>query len=272
MRIRIRQEMAYAYDPPARSILQILRVTPRAHEAQHVINWRIDIDVDCRLRAGEDGFGNLTHSFSAEGPINQMCIAFEGEVETLDTAGVVRGSLERFPPQLYLRETLFTAATDGMRDYADGIVNPDLPVLDNAHCLLGGMKELFQFAPSEAPAPAQPLGDVFAAKRGDARDLARAYIAMARHANLPARYVSGFVQSPELDGDLALPHGWAEIFVEGLGWVGFDPALGRCASDTHVRIACGLDHLDASPARFTNTGGLASIATRAVTNSRRLRG
>ncbi|RQR35937.1 MULTISPECIES: transglutaminase family protein [unclassified Burkholderia] len=42
-------------------------------------------------------------------------------------------------------------------------------------------------------------------------------------------------------------HAWAEAYVEGLGWVGFDPFMNRCPDERYVRIAIGLDHRDAQP-------------------------
>ncbi|MDN7903688.1 transglutaminase family protein [Burkholderia diffusa] len=42
-------------------------------------------------------------------------------------------------------------------------------------------------------------------------------------------------------------HAWAEAYVEGLGWVGFDPFMNRCPDERYVRIAVGLDYRDAQP-------------------------
>ncbi|MGO8834173.1 MAG: transglutaminase N-terminal domain-containing protein, partial [Roseiarcus sp.] len=50
MRIRISQETSYAYEPAARSVIQVLRMTPRSFEAQYVMRWRIATDIDCTLR------------------------------------------------------------------------------------------------------------------------------------------------------------------------------------------------------------------------------
>ena len=57
-----------------------------------------------------------------------------------------------------------------------------------------------------------------------------------------------------LDGQAA-GHAWAEVLVEDLGWVAFDPANGIAATDSYVRIAVGLDYLSAAPIRGTRYGG-----------------
>src|SRR6266567_4301172 len=109
MRIRISHLTTYRYHTPATSVIQMLRLTPRNHDGQYVARWRIDVSADCRLEQHEDAFGNITHAFTAEGPFNELTVQVEGEVETRDTQGVVRDSVERFPPSLYLRETTLTA-------------------------------------------------------------------------------------------------------------------------------------------------------------------
>ncbi len=62
MRIRIDYETRYAYERQARSIIQSLRLTPRSTEGQQVRDWRIETDVDTRLRRSEDAFGNIVHT------------------------------------------------------------------------------------------------------------------------------------------------------------------------------------------------------------------
>ncbi|RQS74488.1 transglutaminase family protein [Burkholderia sp. Bp8963] len=48
-------------------------------------------------------------------------------------------------------------------------------------------------------------------------------------------------------------HAWAEAYVDGLGWVGFDPFMNRCPDERYVRIAVGLDYRDAQPVTGSGT-------------------
>ena len=105
MRLRIAHTTVHRYDPPATGVIQVLRLTPRNHDGQYVIRWRIDVSSDVRLAAHEDAFGNLTHVFSADGPFDELRVEVDGEAETQNTDGVVRGAAERFPPTLFLRDT-----------------------------------------------------------------------------------------------------------------------------------------------------------------------
>src|SRR6266853_5410295 len=109
MRIRVSHETLYRYEQPPKGVIQMLRMTPRNHDGQYVVGWRIDVSADCRLDQHEDAFGNITHAFAADGPLGELSLLVEGEIETRDAQGIVRDAVERFPPSLYLRETALTA-------------------------------------------------------------------------------------------------------------------------------------------------------------------
>ena len=66
--------------------------------------------------------------------------------------------------------------------------------------------------------------DAFAQRRGVCQDHAQIFIACARRLGIPARYVSGHLQRTDGQDDQEASHAWAEGYVAGLGWVGFDPA------------------------------------------------
>src|SRR5947199_9183566 len=104
MLIHVLHSNNYRYDPPAKSVIQILHLTPRNHDGQFVNEWRIELSADCRLAQHQDAFGNCTHAFTADGPLAELTVQVEGDVETRDTQGIIRGAVERFPPSLYLRQ------------------------------------------------------------------------------------------------------------------------------------------------------------------------
>src|SRR3954465_194250 len=98
MRIQISHDTIYRYEEQPRSVIQTLRLMPRNHEGQYVKNWRIDVSENCHLDQHEDAVANMPHLASAEGPFAEVRVLVEGEVDTQDTAGVVKGAIERFPP------------------------------------------------------------------------------------------------------------------------------------------------------------------------------
>lgn len=254
MHIRIRRETIYRYAEPVKAAIQKLALTPRNHDGQHVLDWRIDVDRDCRLRACEDAYGNIVHSFSVDGPLETLTTVVEGAVETFDTAGVVRGAIERFPPELYLRETPSTTPDAALRDFARASTEGESDALSRLHALLGALHREMILDEAEAAQPS-PAADALARRKGVLRDFVHVFIACARSLETPSRYVSGYAIREDGIAETAAGHGWAECHVTGLGWVGFDPV--RCASpdDTYVRVAVALDHLGAAPIRGARTGG-----------------
>ena len=255
MRIRVSHDTVYRYNTPATSAVQILRLTPRNHDSQYIVRWRLELNVDCRLDPFEDAFGNLAHSFTVDGPLSELVIRVEGEVETQDAAGIVKGAMERFPPSFYLRDTPLTAANGAIvsfaRETASNAVDDQLALL---HALTSRIYNEFVFDPDPTH-PAMAAAESFALKRGVCQDYAQIFIAAARHLNIPARYVSGYFLRVDGITQQEAGHAWAEAYLPTLGWVAFDPANGIAATAAHVRVAIGLDSLAAAPVRGIRFGG-----------------
>jgi len=254
MLLRIRHETIYRYGAPVKSVTQKLLLTPRNNAAQRVVNWRIEVDRDCRLRQSEDAFGNIQHSFTVEGPFDALTTLVEGEVETFDHAGVIGGVVERFPPALYLRETELTAADAALRDFADEAGRREASALDRLHALMAALHAAVAFEEGVTPTAA-PAALAFAQKRGGCQDFAHIFVACARALEIPARYVSGYFKPEDGEDAQAAGHAWAEAHVEKLGWVGFDATQCISPNDAYVRVAAALDHLGAAPIRSARVGG-----------------
>jgi transglutaminase-like putative cysteine protease len=254
MRIQISHETVYRYEQPARSVIQMLRLTPRNHDGQYVENWHIDMSENCQLDQHEDAFGNITHVFSAEGPLSELRVLVEGRVDTRDTNGLVVGAIERFPPSLYLRETPLTQADIAIAEFARLSLHSASEPLAVLHDLLERLHSevTFDSMPTQATTTAV---EAFGLKRGVCQDLAHIFIAAARSIAVPARYIGGHFHRADGVTEQEAGHAWAEAFVPDLGWVAFDAANGICATDAHVRVAVGLDYLGAAPVRGTRFGG-----------------
>ena len=252
MRIGVRHETRYRYDTPPTGVIQTLRLTPRNHEGQFVLDWRIEVSADCRLDEQEDAFGNIIHAFTADAPLTDLTVTAAGVVETQDTNGVVRDAIERFPPSLFLRETPLTHADAAMQAFAAAMdaSNP----LSLLHGLLDRLYEDIAFDTDPTHAATTAI-EAFALKRGVCQDMAHIFVGCARAAGVPARYISGYLHRNDGAIDQGAGHAWAEAYVEDLGWVAFDPANGTCATDAYVRVAVGLDYLGAAPVRGTRYGG-----------------
>ena len=241
MHLRIRHEIQCRFDVPARNLVSVLRLSPRSHEGQHVTDWWIDADIDCGLRAGDDEYGNLTHTFSTGGPIGGIKITAAGTVDTFDTAGVTRSTAERLPIPIFLRETALTAADEPLRAFAESCVAGQDSVLGKLHAIMDGVSGTIAL---ETGTQSTSAIDTLASRSGSQGAHAHLFIAAARHAGIPSRFVNGYLVRGR-SGE-ATCHSWAEAHVSGLGWVGFDPLNNVCPRGEHVRGAVGLDSLGAS--------------------------
>ncbi|HWV51875.1 transglutaminase family protein [Pseudorhodoplanes sp.] len=255
MRIQVWHDTTYNYSWPVTGVIQILRLTPRNSEGQYVLGWRIDVSADCPVSCHVDAFGNVTHTLTADGPLSQLVVHVEGEAEVEDTNGVVKGTIEPFPPSLFLRETPLTQASEEIRVFANNIAgSAGKDRLTQLHALLDTLPQTITFDtdPTHVHTTA---AEAFALKRGVCQDISHIFIAAARSLGIPARYVSGYFYRADGMNDQHAGHAWAEAYVDGLGWVGFDATNGMCPTDSYLRVASGLDYLNAAPVRGSRIGG-----------------
>jgi transglutaminase-like putative cysteine protease len=254
MRLRITHTTSYRYEPPATGVIQVLRLTPGSHDGQYVADWQIDVSADARLDMHYDAFGNVTHVL-AIGPTEDLTITAEGLIETTDTGGVLKGTDERFPPQLFLRTTDLTVPSPAMAGVVRELrADPDGDSIAFLHALMSAINAHMTFD-DDPTHSGTTAAEAFALRRGVCQDYAHVFIACARAGGVPARFVAGhFLRADGLVHQQA-GHAWAEAHVPGLGWVGFDPANGICSTDAHARVAIGLDYLGAAPVRGTRYGG-----------------
>jgi transglutaminase-like putative cysteine protease len=255
MRIRIAHETRYTYERPARAIQQVFRLTPRDHEGQHVVTWRLEPSAEGTLRAAEDPYGNICHHFAPEGEISEFTLRVTGIVETHEAAGLVQGTVERLPDLVYLRDTELTAADNAIRVFAHDLGPASSgDTLSLLHKLLEAVHGEVAFDTGTTDV-GTTAAQSFALRRGVCQDLTHIFISAARCLGVPARYASGYFRRVDGVVEQDAGHAWAEAKTPELGWVGFDPANGISTTEAHVRVAVGLDYLSVAPIRGTRRGG-----------------
>ena len=249
MRIRIDYTTAYTYAAPAHGVIQLLRLQPRSGQDQHVTRWRIDVDADGALRAGTDAFGNWTHLFTADGPVRRLTLTCTGEIDTDEAHGAVRGFVEPLAPMMFLRTTELTMPSPAIVALAHEVAGS--AVLNRLHALNARLNTAMTFD-AAATGTGTDAATAFAQASGVCQDYTHVFCAAARAMGVPARYVSGHYVRAETQ---PAGHAWAEALVPDLGWVGFDPTNGISVTPAHIRVAVGLDYLDAAPVRGARRGG-----------------
>ena len=255
MRLTVSHSTSYRFDPPARGVVQSLRLSPSLFDGQKVLNWSVTV-ADAEMGASfRDGAGDWVQTISMLGPVSELVVEVAGEVETTDLAGVVKGHKEQVPPMTYLRSTRATRPDKGLRKLADAVVaqNSGATPLELAHALSAAIADAIAYHPGETHAQTT-AAEALALGLGVCQDHAHALIGAAIAAEMPARYVTGYLHSTDDGQAHEASHAWAEIHVQDLGWVGFDPSNRCCPDERYIRLGSGYDASDAAPIRGVSKG------------------
>lgn len=251
MLIEIRHRTTYRYATAASYAIQSLRLTPPAFDGQRVLSWSVVAPGLVQREPYIDCFGNRVQMAAIARLHERIEIEAAGIVETEDRIGIVRGLNDSTPLQVFLRQTPRTAANKAIRDLAKSAVRRE--TLETLHMLMAAVRRAVSYEIGSTTAHTS-AAEALAEGKGVCQDHAHVFIAAARSLHIPARYVNGYFLSGT-EAPSEAHHAWAEAWVPGLGWVGFDPANGTCPTERYVRLACGLDSVSAAPIRGTQKGG-----------------
>lgn len=259
MRLKISHMTEYSYAEPVEFALQRLRLTPLDCPGQHVASWQTSVTGAGREAVYTDHFGNRVELVSIAGGARSINIMAMGEVETEERNGVFGPHIGYVPLWLYQRETPLTKPGKRVRELARTVEGDG--ELKKMHSLMSAIAEGTEYSKgaTDAGTTAEQSLEL---KAGVCQDFAHIFVSAARHLGLPARYVSGYM----LDGSGmdAASHAWAEVHIQGLGWVGFDPANEICPDERYVRLASGLDYGDTAPVSGMRIGTAPEMVTVAV--------
>jgi transglutaminase-like putative cysteine protease len=238
----------YRYAEPVSRSTQYIRLSPFPSLAQRVLHWKVDLPADGVVMS--DAFDNPTHLLTLNRPHEGIEILAQGEVEVSGTdEGEPAGRLD---PRIFLRATSLTGMDDDLLNFIEPMRSmvrqrPLIGVTDLMHAVLDAMpytKDVTDVSFNAAQS--------FAAKAGVCQDHAHVYTSCCRAMNVPARYVSGYVFTP--DTEEVASHAWAEVWLANR-WLSFDISNARNAGATHLKLAVGLDYNDACPVRGVRLGG-----------------
>lgn len=247
MQLSIRHRTVYRYAPATPAVTMRLKLFPGGYEAQTVTRWAVSVNGATVKGELRDSWGDAVATLFLRGGLETLEIIAEGVVETVDLAGLLRGWREPMRPGVCLRETPHTKPDAAIRALAAEGAHGETP-LARAHGLMGAVGEAIAYTPG-ATGAATTAAAALAAGKGVCQDHAHVLIAAARSLGWPARYVTGYFLPGEGEIPDAATHAWAEIWIAGLGWVGFDASTGLCPTDAYVRLCAGLDAADAAPLR-----------------------
>ena len=102
--------------------------------------------------------------------------------------------------------------------------------------IISRINQSFSYQLREEPGVQSAL-DTLTRGTGSCRDFANLLMFTARSLGLAARFVSGYLCAPPSPNDFGATHAWAEIYLPGPGWKGFDPTIGRVVGSEHIPVA-----------------------------------
>lgn len=252
MLLTISHETRYSFDHGVSHGLQRLRLRPKATHGQQIVEWTTTLQ-GARFEAEyDDQHLNHVELVSLEPGAREVVVTCSGTVRTVDNNGVLGDHVGHMPLWCFLRATPLTRAGLKVRALVAGVDADRGDTLAFLHRLSDAVRNTVEYVPGTTDVKTS-AEQALAAGRGVCQDHAHIFISAGRLLDIPMRYVGGYLK---MDGrsEQEAGHGWAEAYVRGLGWVGFDVANEICPDERYVRVATGCDYREAAPFTGIATG------------------
>lgn len=244
MKLRIRHQTTYTYDQPVRYGLQQMRLIPLTNRLQTVLNWDLAIEGGKAELTCNDQYRNQYTLVQIDAGVTQVSLTASGEVETHSSDGVLGKIYDTAPLWHFKQHTPLTKPGPGIAELSRLISTPS-EALGDLHSLSNKILTDLPYG-GGATKVTTTAEDALQMESGVCQDHAQIFIAAARHAGIPARYVSGYLMLDDtIDQDAT--HAWAEAHIDGLGWVAFDVSNCISPDERYVRLAVGRDAKDTAP-------------------------
>jgi transglutaminase-like putative cysteine protease len=269
MKYTIRHKTAYAYLEPVSLCHNIARLVPRNTVDQTCTNTHIHISPKPdRINEYEDFFGNKVIYFSIEKEHRELTVQVTSEVDrktphekncgddpgmSWENAVLLTNSYqdEMLEIKQYIFETPMTVHDELIRNYALRSFTTGRPLCEAVLDLTRRIFHEFEYKPGHTTI-ATPLGILMKERKGVCQDFAHLSLSCLRSVGIPARYVSGYIETISPEGVEKLigvdaSHAWFSVFIPEKGWTDFDPTNNCRVSDQHITIGWGRDYSDIAP-------------------------
>ncbi len=263
----------YKYNAPVSYCHNIATLRPRNSIGQKLLSYTIKISPEpTEISERLDFFGNYITRFSIQSEHKKLVVKNNSKVErnygpyrdtfysdkcksvTLNEALALLNSIqpEILDAKQYVLESIFIRNTgEQFKAYAEQSFTPGRSVFDATFELMQRIYIDFKFVPGFTSV-STPIDEVMEEKKGVCQDFAQIAIACVRAIGLPARYVSGYIETLPPEGKEKLigadaSHAWFAVFIPGFGWVDFDPTNNQIPADQHIVVGWGRDYYDVPP-------------------------
>jgi transglutaminase-like putative cysteine protease len=261
----------YDYSESVAVSHHLAHLTPRVLPHQQRLHHELQIEpAPAVMTTHTDYFGNPVTFFAMQGAHKRLTVRARSRVALQATsppspsdtppweAVTDRTALPLEALEFLFDPALIPASTE-LAAYAHAAFAPGRPLLDAVLELTRRIHEEFTFD-REATTIRTPLADVFRSRRGVCQDFARLEIGCLRSIGLPARYVSGYLETAPPEGGPRLlgadaSHAWLAVYCPEAGWIHVDPTNNLLPSRRHITVAWGRDYNDVSPMHGVILGG-----------------
>ena len=214
-----------------------------------------------------DAFGNRVVQFVVTEPHDALVIESTSTVEVTTPAAprdtTAWDAVHDWPPEVagFASPSPFASPTEAVEEFARPSFLPGRPVASVAEDLCRRIYRDFVFDASFSEV-ATPVDDVLRARRGVCQDFAHLAVACLRAYGIPARYVSGYLETlpapgePKLQG-VDASHAWCSVALDDGTWLDFDPTNDQMPPTHHIVTAYGRDYLDVAPVQGVVVGPMA---------------
>lgn len=246
----IQHRITYRYDKPVLVDPLTIRLRPRSDGAQRLLRWSSHFDpMPTSSTSILDVFGNAANQVVFSGLTDVLNINTTSRVQTLRTNPFDFLALDpqiiNLPAKYTHLDSLALSAYRQQDEYCREIQGWAMDVAASS----GQQTQAFLSRLTEEisrdyasvvrlDGPPHIPAHTFAVGSGACRDLALLFMDACRSQGLAARFVSGYAYEPERTESPEL-HAWAEVYLTGGGWRGYDPSLGVAVADAHVPVAAG---------------------------------
>jgi transglutaminase-like putative cysteine protease len=266
MKYKLKHQTTYSYSNAVHNYQSILCLQPINSAKQICRNFKINIEpLPSKIYSRVDYFGNIQHYFSIHEPHKSLKVSVSSEIEVLNNEEQLFNSITCEESRLkfqtdhalkvqvlqYQLPSQYISWDDEIIAFAKTCLIPDVSLYDSVLKLIAKIFTEFQFK-SGSTNVNTPLKTILNEKKGVCQDFSHLAIASLRSVGIPARYVSGYIETLPPKGKVKLEgsdasHAWISVFIPDMGWCEFDPTNNMIPQQSHIVTAYGRDFADVSP-------------------------
>lgn len=184
-------------------------------------------------------------------PKIQVSLAANSPLQWSEIKSVIAQRDEYADVSQYLLPSHYVPNSLAIKKFAEECFPPGETLWNACHLLMKKIFTSLKFTPGFTTINT-PVEEVVKSRKGVCQDFAHLMIACLRNMGVPARYVSGYLETFPPPGKEKLvgsdaSHAWVAVYFPEIGWVEFDPTNNLLPAENHVIVAFGRDYFDVAP-------------------------